>query len=47
MSATAHPAVMTLVTSSSLPSSGGGGDKRGAGSRFCFTLVGYEVTPRR
>src|ERR1039457_1730909 len=43
MSAIAHPAVMTLVTSWSLPSSGGGGDRRVPGSRVCFTPVGYEV----
>src|ERR1039457_1759092 len=43
MSAIAHPAVMTLVTSWSLPSSGGGGDRRVPCSRVCFTPVGYEV----
>jgi hypothetical protein len=42
-SATAHPAVMTLVTSWSLASSGGGGDRRAPGSRVCSTPVGYEV----
>jgi hypothetical protein len=39
----AHPAVTTPVTSWSFASSGGGGDRRGAGSRVGFTLVGYEV----
>jgi hypothetical protein len=37
ISATAHPAVPTTVTSRSFASSGGGGD-----SRDCFTRPGYE-----
>src|ERR1700722_16528883 len=45
-SATAHPAVMTPVTSWSFALSGGGGDRRAPGSRICFTLVGYEIAPR-
>jgi hypothetical protein len=44
MSAIAHPAVTTIVTSWSFASSGGGGDGRVAGSGVGFTLVGYEVT---
>jgi hypothetical protein len=42
-SATAHPAVMTPVTSWSFASSGGGGEGRVSGSLVRFTPSGYEV----
>ena len=46
-SATAHPAVMTPVTSWSFASSGGGGAGRAGRSRVSFTPSGYEVRRRR
>jgi DNA-binding MarR family transcriptional regulator len=45
-SATAHPAVTTLMTSWSSASSGGGGAGRSARSRVSFTPLGYEVRGR-
>jgi hypothetical protein len=42
-SATAHPAVPTLMTTWSSASSGGGGAGRSARSRVSFTPPGYEV----
>jgi hypothetical protein len=42
-SATAHPAVMTPVTTWSFASSGGGGEGRASCSRVSFTPSGYEV----
>jgi hypothetical protein len=43
ISATAHPAVMTPVTTWSFASSGGGGEGRAWRSRVSFTPSGYEV----
>jgi hypothetical protein len=45
-SATAQPAVITLMTSWSSASSGGGGAGRSARSRVSFTPLGYEVRGR-
>ena len=45
-SATAHPAVMTRMTSWSSASSGGGGEGRSGPSRVGFMPLGYEVGPR-
>jgi len=42
-SATAHPTVMTWMTSWSFASSGGGGEGRSCRSRVGFTPSGYEV----